>query len=209
MLNRAFALLAACLLLAAPGFAKDKPKVILAADVLNARTVAVVIDPDAGVSLDDPQANRVARADVENAFQKWGRFDPIQSTQDADLIVVLRKGNKHLVNPTITDPRQNRRPGTIEGTDTSVNIGAQRGPRPNDSSIPDAGSADGSPRPQTEVGGREDSFVVYAGRVDHPLDSAPVWRLIAKDGLRPHTVPAVDEFRKAIAEAEKAAAKHP
>jgi hypothetical protein len=51
--------------------------------------------------------------------------------------------------------------------------------------------------------------VVYEGGGDRPLDRAPAWRYIAKDGLMPHSVPAVDAFRKAVADAEKAAAKTP
>jgi hypothetical protein len=52
----------------------------------------------------------------------------------------------------------------------------------------------------------DDSFVVYDGTVAKPLDGAPGWRYLGKDGFRPHGVPAVDEFRKAVAAAEKAAA---
>jgi hypothetical protein len=43
----------------------------------------------------------------------------------------------------------------------------------------------------------------YRGGVGDPLDSPAVWRYIAKDCLRAPTVSAVEEFRKAIAEAEK------
>jgi len=42
-------------------------------------------------------------------------------------------------------------------------------------------------------------------RVEYPLDSSPVWRYMAKDALRPPQVRGVDEFRKALIEAEKAA----
>ena len=48
--------------------------------------------------------------------------------------------------------------------------------------------------------------MVYEGKVEKPLDGAPGWKYVADDGLRPHNVPAVEEFRKAVAAAEKAAA---
>jgi hypothetical protein len=39
------------------------------------------------------------------------------------------------------------------------------------------------------------------------LENAPVWRYIAKDGLKSPRVEAVEEFRKAVEESEKAAAQ--
>jgi hypothetical protein len=47
---------------------------------------------------------------------------------------------------------------------------------------------------------------VFEGSVNKLLVSPPGWRYTANDGLQAHSVPAVDEFRKAIAKAEKAAA---
>jgi hypothetical protein len=46
-------------------------------------------------------------------------------------------------------------------------------------------------------------FVVYEGRVDGLLDRAPAWRYMTKEALHSPNVPAVEEFRKAIEEAEK------
>jgi hypothetical protein len=60
-----------------------------------------------------------------------------------------------------------------------------------------------------EVGGGDDWFTVYEGKVANPLNGSPGWKYMAPDGLRPHSVPAVQEFRKAVAAAEKAAAKKP
>lgn len=43
--------------------------------------------------------------------------------------------------------------------------------------------------------------------MQYPLDNAPVWRYIAKNGLKSPRVEAVEEFRKAVEESEKAAAQ--
>jgi hypothetical protein len=189
--------------------AKDS-KPLVPPYVLNAHTVAVVVDPDAGVSLTDPDANQVAQRDVEAAILKWGRFTTVLGSRQADLVIVLRKGHGKLVDETIPDPRQNSRPGSISSADNGINIGAQHGSQPG---LQNGSAADGDQigtrggHPQTEIGGVYDSFVVYEGNVERPLDGAAGWRWVRKDGLRSHDVPAVDEFRKAITEAEKQAAK--
>ena len=199
------------LLIATCAVAKNKTEKTLPEYILHARTVAVLVDPNAGISVEDPQANQIAQKDVETALLNWGRFFPVLSAQEADLIIVIRKGHGRLVDDTISDPRQNNRAGVINPTDTGVGIGAQHGRQPTTSA---SGGADnnsqGSAHPQTEMGSVEDTFLVYKGGVGHPLDSPVGWRYTAKDGLRPHTVPAVEEFRRALAEADKAAAaKHP
>jgi hypothetical protein len=45
---------------------------VLPAYVLKARTMLVLIDPDAGISMTSPQANKTAQDDVEKALMKWG-----------------------------------------------------------------------------------------------------------------------------------------
>ena len=199
-MTRVSTLIAVCLL-ATLGFAKDKKKNTLPTYVLRAQTVAVIIDPTAGFTIDDPRANEVARQDVESALLSWGRYNPILQTNDADLIVVVRKGNGRMVNDTIHDPRQNNRPGSVLTADNGVSLNGQHG-TPSNQPSPE-------PTPQMDIGQTEDSFVVYEGGGDRPLDRAPVWRYTAKDGLLSPAVPAVDAFRKAVADAEKAAAKTP
>jgi hypothetical protein len=146
----------------------------------------------------------------------WGRFMPVMGPEGADLIIVVRKGHGRLVDSTIIDPRQNNRAGVINPTDNGVGIGAQNGRPPNM-----GGSADGpfqpgsqsqapqprqTPQTQMEIGGADDSFTVFEGGVAKPLNGSPGWRYMAPDGLRSHNVPAVEEFKKAVAAAEKAAA---
>jgi len=204
MLNRAVGL-AVCLLFAATGFAKDK-KPILPVYVLTARTITVITDPGAGISLDDPRANEIARKDVETALLTWGRFDVRMDGQGTDLVIVIRKGHGRAVQPTISNPRQNNPAGSIDPYDNGIGISAQHGRAP-DSAAP--GTADQTPHPQIEAGSTQDTFLVYRGDVDNPLDGPAAWRYTASDALQSPSVPAVDKFRKAIADAEKAAAKNP
>ncbi len=208
-MHKRAAALFATLMVVSSGFAKDKTKPTMPAYVLTARTVAVVIDPNAGESVSAPQANQVAQKDVETALLNWGRFEPVMGTQTADLIIIVRKGNGRLVDQTIPDPRQNSRAGAINPIDNGISVGAQHGPQP-----PLSGSSTQETRPatspsQTEIGDVDDSFAVYEGRAQNALDAPAAWKYVARDGLRPHSVPAVAEFRKALAEAEKAAAKKP
>ncbi len=209
MQKRLNALLTVGLLMAVPVLAKSKDKT-LPPYILQAHTVAVIIDPAAGIDPEDPQANRVAQHDVETALMNWGRFERVMGPQGADLIIVIRRGHRRLVDATISDPSQNNRPGAINPTDNGMGVGVQ-----NPSRQPNMGDANGTgaptpprpyPQPQMEIGGSDDSFVVFDGTVAKPLNGAPGWRYMAPDGLRSHSVPAVEEFRKAVAAAEKAAA---
>ena len=209
---RSIASLIAIVLVVAPGVAKGK-KDVLPPYVLTARTVSVIIDPDAGVSLDDPNANRIARKDVEAALLGWGRLQPVLVGQPADLIVVIRRGHQRLVSDTMPDPRQNDRIGGVNSSDDSTQVGGRQGipasQIPGQSSGPPGARFPQSPtNPRTEISPPDDIFAVYNGTTSRPLDAPPAWRYVAPDALRPHTVPAVDQFRKAIAAAEKAAS-HP
>jgi hypothetical protein len=180
--------------------AGNKKKPLLPAYVLKARTVAVLIDPNAGTSATSPLANKTAQEDVEKALMKWGRFTPVMDTQTADLVITVRKGSGKIVQPTIGGLPTNDRPVVVQPTDSGIRLGGQKG-RPPDSTQP--APQDTSPHPQTEIGPSEDMFVVYEGHVDGPLDRAPAWRYMTRDALHSPNVPAVEEFRKAIEEAEK------
>lgn len=206
MYRRALVLMAMSLVAVSFGFAKKKAKSTMPTYVLSARTVAVVIDPNAGVSVDDPRANEVAQQDVETALANWGRFATQPSTQSADLIIVVRKGHERLVNETISESRENNRPVSISPPHNgrpTVDQQEQPSIMPGDASTDSAGDPS---HPQMEIGDRDDSFTVYEGGSGDALDKDPAWRYVAKDGLRSHSVPAVDAFRNAVAEADKAAA---
>jgi hypothetical protein len=197
-------ILLGCFLVAA---AKDKKKTVLPADVLEARTVLVVIDPDAGVALDASNANQKARENVEKALMNWGRFSLTTDVSSADLVISVRKGKGKIAEPTVGGIPTNDRPVIFEPTDSGVRVGGNRG------TPPQAGDPTGAPgripSPQVEVGAAEDMFVVYRGKRDNALDSPSVWRYSEKDALRAPDVPAVDAFRKAIVEAEKQKAATP
>jgi len=185
------------------GYAKKKPT--LPAYVLKAHTVAVVIDPDAGMSLTDPLANKTAQDDVEKALMKWGRLSPVMDPATADLVIVVRKGSGKIVDRSIGNLPTNDRPVTVQQTDRSIRIGGQQGRAPG--APPQADPQDTRPSQQTEVSRpNQDTLSVYAGGAESTrnLSERPaVWRYEAKDALHSPNVPAVEEFRKAVEDAEK------
>jgi hypothetical protein len=189
------------LLVTSLAVAGNKKKVVLPAYVLRARTVIVLIDPDAGINPEAPLANKTAQEDVEKALAKWGRLTPVLDAQIADLIITIRKGSGKIVQPTIGGMPTNDRPVIVQPNDSGIRIGAQQGP----SSAPSQPlPQDTRPSPQTEVGSSEDVFIVYEGQsTGSPKQQAPVWRYSNKNALHSPNVPAVDEFRKLIDEAEK------
>lgn len=188
-------------LLAFPASAKDKKKSSLPEYVLRATTVLVVVSPEAGEPLNEPRANATARDNVERALTQWGRLHPVMDGQESDLVIAVRTGSGRMVQPTVRGGPVDQRPGTAQTGDGNVRIGAQQG-QPPPLSDPSMGQPN-SPRISNDIGPSEDTFEVYRGGVQYPLDSPPVWRYIAKDCLRQPSVTAVEEFRKAIAQAEK------
>jgi hypothetical protein len=187
--------------------AKDKKKILLPDDVLEARTVLVVVDPDAGVAVDDPLANRNTQENVEKALMNWGRFSMVLEASNADLIISVRKGNGKAVQPTVGGVPINNRPVIFEPTDSGGRVGVYTG-NPPETGDP-TNSQPRSPSPQIEAGPTQDMFAVFRGKRGNALDYPAVWRYNAKDALRSPGVPAVDAFRKLIAEAEKQRAATP
>lgn len=188
-------------LLAVPASAKDKKKSSLPEYVLRATTALVVVSPDAGEPIDQPMTNTMARENVEKALMQWGRLRLVMEGEQPDLVIAVRTGNGRAVRPTIRGGPIDQRPGTAQGGDGNIRIGAQQG-QPPPLTDPSVNPPNG-PHMGNEIGPSEDTFEVYRGGVEYPLDSSPVWRYIAKDCLQAPAVTAVEEFRRVIAKAEQ------
>jgi hypothetical protein len=187
-------------------FSKKKEKPVLPQILLKAQTVVVIIEPNAGEPMNDPTANRNAREEVEKALMNWGRFRLVQETSTADIVVSVKKGTEKAATPTIGGGPVDKRPVTVETTDNQIRIGAKQG-QPDGSYDPDSSPSNGRAQQSVEVGSSEDSFRVYLGGDTFKPNSASIWSYRAKNALRPPNVNAVKEFRKAITDAEQAAAK--
>jgi hypothetical protein len=201
MTARLSSLILLATLLATPAIAKDKKKASLPEYVLRASTVLVIVDPNAGEPVDQPMANANARENVEKALMQWGRLRPVLDGQESDLVIAVRTGNGRMVRPTIKGGPIDQRGGVAQGTDSTIRIGGQTGHPPGND--PTMNPQDQGPHMSNEVGPSEDTFEVYRGGVSAALDSPTVWRYSAKNCLRAPEVSAVEEFRKAITEAEK------
>jgi len=197
--------LASVFLLSLFAFAKNKKKQTLPDAVLNAHTVYVVVEADAGEPVTDPTANRTALENVEKAISTWGRFELSMEPETADLVIAVRKG--HGFGPTIQNSPTDNRPVIFQPNDGGIRIGGQQGRPPGTTShgIPE----DRGPHMGNATGSPDDSLAVYLGKVADPLDSAPIWRYVEKNALNAPQVTAVEKFRGAIEESEKQRQNHP
>src|SRR3954468_17043152 len=125
MTARLALLLTVALLLVPAAPAKYKKKPTLPEDILRAQTVRVVIDPDAGEPLDQPNANARARDNVEKALMEWGRFRLVMDGEESDLIIALRTSSGNMVRPTMRGGPLDQRPGIGQSTDSSIRIAGQ------------------------------------------------------------------------------------
>ncbi len=186
-------------------FAKNKKKQVLPDYVLRAERVYVVIAADAGEPVSNPNANRTARADVEKALSRWGRFTLVMEPSTADLVISVRKGMAS--GMVIRDAPQDNRPVIYQPNPSDARIGS-RGGRPGDLTD-QAGNENRGPRLSNQIGSSEDSFEVYMGGGEYPLDAPPVWRYTAKNALSGPQVPAVEQFKKVLEEAQKQSQQKP
>ncbi len=207
MTRRLYPLILAALLLPLPATAKDKKKSQISDLILRAQTVHVVIDPYVGEPLDQPAANATARDNVEKALTEWGRYRVVMDGEESDLVIMIHTGDDRMSRPTMKGGPIDQRPGVGQSTDSTIRVGGQRGQPPmNDPSMDPQSTQNQGPHVSNEVGPRTDSFVVYQGRNwggGGSQDSPPLWRYEVKNCLNAPDVKAVEEFRKAIAEAEK------
>lgn len=205
MLSRRWVSAAVLLTVTLPLAAKDKKKSSLPDYVLKARTVMVVINPGSEIPLNDPDENKRAQDDVEQALLKWGRFQLALDAETADLVITVRRGR--MVSPAITGGSTANRPITVQQpTDGQIRVGGEQGRRP-DLSDPSITGSNDQTHVGTEVGNADDTLIVYRGGTRYPLDGASVWRYSGRNALLPPAVTAVAQFRKAIENAEKQQSK--
>ncbi len=180
--------------------AKKKPAV--PAYVLKAHTVVVLIDPDAGTSLNDPLANKTAQEDVEKALMKWGRLSPVSDPGSADLVIIIRRGSGKIVDRTVGNLPTNDRPVVVQQTDNSIRLGGTQGRAPGSPTQVDP--QDTRPAQQTEVERpSQDMLTLYPPGTRDTSERPAAWRYEGKGALKSPDVPAVAELRKAIEDAEK------
>ncbi len=166
--------------------------------IQKAETVAVVIDPDASATIDNPSANRDAQNDVEQALTKWGRLRLTMDARNADIVIAVRKGNSRAMTPTVSGGTVNDRPVILQPSDSEIRIGGQHGTPPPTKRDQTTYPQPDRPEMGTAVGASDDVFEVYLGKQEYPLDSAPLWKYSGKDALKAPKVKAVDAFRKAL-----------
>jgi hypothetical protein len=212
LVNRrlAITLVLVAVLLSSAAFAKKNEKAPVPDLVVKAQTVAVLILPDARESSASPYANRTAQQDVEKALMKWGRFHLTQEASSADLVIGVRKGTGKIANMTVGGAPSDTRPGTIETTDSTIRIGVQNGKPPSGTQIGDASAGRSSDKGATtgmQAGAPEDVFEVFIGGAQYHPNSPSLWSFRKTDGLKAPAMSAVEQFRKAVEESEKAMAE--
>src|SRR5277367_6997439 len=114
MLRRLSLLALLALVFTCLAIADKKKKDSLPPEILNAQTVVVLVDPDAGMSTSEPLANKNAQEDVQKALANWGRLKLVLiGGTNADLVITVRKGTEKAVQPTIQGEPTNDHPVAV------------------------------------------------------------------------------------------------
>ncbi len=124
----------------------------------------------------DPD-DRIAIADVRDALDNWKRYILTTSRDDAQIVIVVRKGRVARGNVGIT-PHQGQLPGGAgqPGQPGGIGSGAQFG---------------------AEVGPPDDFFEVCQVNTDGKL-SGPLWQQSMPDGLNAPKVMLLEQFEEAV-----------
>lgn len=205
-MTRRLLLVLGLLAISLPLAAKKKDKPLLPDAVLKVQTVFVTIQPNVGEQASDPEANRKAQREVEQALLRWGRFRLALDAETADLIITVQRGSGSMVTPTVNGGPVDSRPVIYDKTDSQIRIGGQQGHPPDQTGTQDSSASNDRAHPGMQVGPAEDTIRIFvAGVMKYPLDAAPIWTYSAKNALQPPSLPGVEEFHKAYDEADKAA----
>lgn len=175
--------------------AQKKPKDNFPALILHARYIYVTAFTGDQFNPRVMQEDRIAMNDVINALRKWGRYAITYNENNADLVMVVRRGKVAALKGGVILGGPNvsvGRPG--------VDVGVGR---------PGAGTGTSSGGPGVysgaEAGSPDDTLMVMRGG-EPPLDTSALWRRSAHNGLQGPNPALVQAFKKDV---EQAAAKKP
>lgn len=179
-------------------YAKDKKQPNVPAAFGQAHTVYV--ESVNGQQFDrnlDPE-DRMAIADVQDALQAWKRYRLVTQREDADIVIVVRRGNG-LSRDRDAGPIDN--PNRGPASSPMPNGLPNRGVDPNTPPMPGQqrpGGPDVGPDMQT--GSVEDLFEVCQVNANGKL-TRPLWNRTMQDGLRGPHLFLFEQFRDAVEKA--------
>jgi len=200
MRNRKLRFCAVPLLLVPFSLAKSKtlPKLVVSAQY-------VMVTTECGDPYEQPlnphisPGDRLAVADVQRALEKWGRYSVAVRPQDADLILVVRKGR--VADATLgaqvhVRPRQTNQPDEITPPDPDNPCAEGGGPNPPGVSV--------HPESSANVGDPQDMLALYSTALGGQNNAPPIWRGRGLDGLKAPGMVLVQELRAKVEAAAKA-----
>lgn len=174
--------------------AKDKKQPNVPATFNQAHTVYV--EAVSGQQFDrnlDPE-DREAIADVQDALQAWKRYRLVTQREDADIVIVVRRGSR--TNPdgglgSIDNPNRNTNPNTVP------NGLPNRGMDPNAPPMPGQRTSGPDIAPDMQTGASEDVFEVCQVNANGKL-TRPLWNRTMENGLRGSRLLLFEQFKDAV-----------